>query len=412
MGRLSGFLGCCRSSPGAWAALRSTRLGGTLPGGGGGLLAAAFFLFTPFATVASRAFMPDPLMVSLRAGALWAGVRWSGAETPASGRRWAVVAGLLTGTAILVKAVAAFMLGPFWVVLVLVRLGWGAFRSAQVGIIGVLSLLPVGVYYAYGLFVSGALRQQFSSRFFPELWADPSFYSAWGQMIDRVVGWPWVLVAFLGVATIQDRAVRASLAAWGLGYLALGFTLSHHVSTHDYYTLPLLPVVATGVGAAGAAVFRRLAPGRATAVAAVIAVIVALVMASASAYERLREDYRPQADRWAEIASSFSPDDQIVGLAAEYGHPFRYLGWRNYTWWPTTFDRALMPQIEDFPSYWRVRTAGMDYFLVTVFDQLESQPDLQAHLATQCSLVVQEPSYWVYDLSPDPPFRGGGVSVA
>lgn len=374
-----------------------------LAGRPAGLMAAAFVLFAPYTVIASRAFMPDPLMVALCSGALWAGVRWVGSESPASGRRWAVVAGVMTGVAILVKAAAVFVLGPFWLAVVVARLGvGGAVRSRQTWVIAMLSVLPVGVFFAYGLVVTGALRRQFSSRFFPERWTDPSFYSAWGQMVDRVVGWPWLLVACLGVASISNKAVRAGLTAWGLGYLALGFALSHHTSTHDYYTLPLLPAVAIGIGAAGAAVFRRIAPRTWTAAAAVVSVVVALAITTAGSYQRLHvNDYRPQAEMWAEIASAFEPEDRIVGLAADYGHPFRFFGWRDYTWWPATFDWALMEGTEDFPAYWRLRTGEMDYFLVTEFHELDAQPDVKAHLATHCTLVAQEPGYWVYSLSSD-----------
>jgi len=72
-----------------------------LPGALVGLL---FFLCAPYGIEASRAFMPDPLMVMALVWSLWALLRWS--EKPGWGR--AVLAGLLFGLTVYIKLTAVF----------------------------------------------------------------------------------------------------------------------------------------------------------------------------------------------------------------------------------------------------------------------------------------------------------------
>jgi hypothetical protein len=67
----------------------------------------AFYLFTPQAAIYSRNFQPDPLMVMLIAWALYFQYLWWEKDTT----RNAILAGLFTGLAILVKAPAVFFVG-------------------------------------------------------------------------------------------------------------------------------------------------------------------------------------------------------------------------------------------------------------------------------------------------------------
>ena len=64
----------------------------------GAILALAFYLFLGFGVIASRSFQPDPLMVALILGGLWAFERWHTEKT----WKWALIAGVLSGLAIFV----------------------------------------------------------------------------------------------------------------------------------------------------------------------------------------------------------------------------------------------------------------------------------------------------------------------
>ena len=211
----------------------------------GGVIALAYFLILPFGALASRSFQPDPLMTMLIILTWWGMLRWQAAPT------WknAVLAGLLGGIAILVKTTAVFFVGGAWVGLVLAGPGLKkAVRDRKVWIMGFLTILPYLLYFVYGVFISGALASQFEGRFFPNLWIDPVFYLQWNTMIASTAGFEWFWLALLCTFLIRGRAERGLfLGAW-VGYFLYGMTFAYHISTHDYYQLPLLPLVADGPG--------------------------------------------------------------------------------------------------------------------------------------------------------------------
>lgn len=251
-----------------------------LVGRAGALVAASVFMFAPYVVIASRAFMPDPLMVSLMAGALWLAVEWATAS-PRSRVWWACVAGLVTGLAVLVKLPAGFFLAPFCVALVLGRLGWAAFRALDVYLYALLAAAPSVGFLAYGAAVEGVTLADHSSRFAPELWGTQQYWTEWLSMVNGTVGVGLLGLALLGGLAVAVPGVAAALVAWVLGYIAMGLTLSHHTSTHDYYALPLFPVVAVGVGVLAAAAWRHLRgrPG-----ARVAAVLVAAATLAATTF--------------------------------------------------------------------------------------------------------------------------------
>src|SRR5512136_142891 len=70
------------------------------------MIATLFYLFVPFGVVASRAFMPDPLMVCLIIFSLWALRCWQNTGS----WKWAIAFGILAGAALFVKNLSAFII--------------------------------------------------------------------------------------------------------------------------------------------------------------------------------------------------------------------------------------------------------------------------------------------------------------
>jgi chromate transport protein ChrA len=104
------------------------------------MIGTLFFLFLPYGVVASRAFMPDPLMVALIIYAIWALLRWQKSDK----WKWAILFGLFSGAALFVKNVSAFfIMGGFLGVLLGSKgLKW-SIRNPQV-------YLMVLLFYQWG----------------------------------------------------------------------------------------------------------------------------------------------------------------------------------------------------------------------------------------------------------------------
>ena len=65
--------------------------------------------------------------------------------------------------------------------------------------------------------------------------------------MSRVVGLEIFLLALAGSLIFPKKKVAGLFIGLTIGYLLYGFTFSYHVSTHDYYHLPLMVQVPLGL---------------------------------------------------------------------------------------------------------------------------------------------------------------------
>jgi 4-amino-4-deoxy-L-arabinose transferase-like glycosyltransferase len=192
----------------------------------GAVIATAYYLFFPYAVIASRSFQPDPFMVMSIISFWWAFHRWT--KNPSW--LWTILAGLLGGLAILIKFSAAF-----FVIGAALGLGLGKFslrdliRKPQVWIIALLGILPAAAYLYDGLILNNFLRQQFGGRFFPSLLLSPINYINWESKAALAAGGAAIMFGLLGLFFVRERSARFFLV-WSVGYvysLRPVFRLSH-----------------------------------------------------------------------------------------------------------------------------------------------------------------------------------------
>lgn len=381
---------------------------------GAGLLAAVYFLFVPYAMIASRSVQPDSLMVALMAWALWAAVRWQRRRTVWS----AVLAGLLAGAAIFVKTVAVFMLGGALLGLTLASASaapgrkqrWpdlrALLRDHQIWLLAGLAALPVLLYYVYGLFIAGFLRQQLAFRFFPELWRDPAFYIRWVEMATGIAGFVVVLAGMVGVLLFRRRALRGLGVGLWLGYAAYALTFPYHTITHDYYQLPLIGIVAVSLVPLAGALLQavdRLENRRMVQTAIVALVVFGVLFKVWDARVILaRRDYRGEAVDWRRFAQIIPADRSVLALTQTYGFPLSYYAWVNAERWPTRADTDLRLLAGQSPGQLSDRRFDLleehDLFLVTQFSEFEAQADLKEYLTEHYAIFDEGPGYLIYDL--------------
>ncbi|MFZ5858995.1 MAG: ArnT family glycosyltransferase [Chloroflexota bacterium] len=387
------------------------------------LFATAFYLLLPYGVLASRSFQPDPLMVALIVGFWWAVNRWAmtltlpfGHPSPEIGRgagvRAMLLASLLGGLAIFVKLNAAFFIigGALGATLGRASVR-DLLRNKQVWMMAALGILPGLGWVVYGL-SRGFLGQQFGGRFLPELFLSPNFYLGWAQMLDNVLGlFPFAL-ALLGLLLVDSKPTRTFLLGLWAAYLAFAIFFDYHISTHDYYSLPLVPIAALALTPlADAIVGRTLAPHASAGVAnppyasrnaiptyAILTLcLLATLWISRAALKST--DYRPQAAFWEQIGETVR-GHRVVALTQEYGLPLAYWGWTGAANWPDSSDieyHALRGGNASFEKSFERLTKNKDLFLVTDLPDLKHQPDLQARLST-FAIFAENDDYIIYDL--------------
>lgn len=373
----------------------------------GALTAAAYYLFLPFGLLLSRATMPDPIMVAASVIALWALYAWEKHRT----LKYALLPGLFTGFAILTKSVAVIILiFPFAFFILAANDLKAALKDKQVWLIALLAALPTAAYYYYGLFIDGRLGTQFGGRFFPSLWLDLIFYKVWGLHVIRQFN---IIAFFAGLAGIwlaKTKPVRWMLLGWWLGFTLYAFTFPYHIMTHDYYHLPLIPIIALSLSPTVTSIYDYFQHQKNRKQVNIFGLVLLAVFLAYTANTHVKlvntVDYRQQKQVIEEIAGilSHAPEGQIVALTADYETTLKFYGLFNAAHWPGTGDFTYQQlqggTADDFQDLW-TRFEDYRYFLIIDFKEFTRQPNLQTQLSQYPILAKGEIGkfkYLIYNL--------------
>jgi hypothetical protein len=369
----------------------------------GGVLATAYYLFIPFGIIASRSFQPDPLMVMLIVFALWAVYYWY--RKPSW--KTAILAGVLAGLAMFVKAVALFPILFAFAAFFLVSKGFkNAIKDPQIWLIAGLSILPMVAYTVYGVYIMGSMESQFLGRFFPEMWRDLGFYFQWEDMATGIVGYGPVFLALLGTLLFSNWGLRALGIGLWIGYFLFGMTFPYHFTTHSYYHLPLIPIVAITLAPVGALLLKPLADLKPKLVIqfAVVGILFSAIALKAwdVRLDLAREDFRHEPAHWAKIGEVLDHNPSVVGLVHDYGNRLTYYGWVTPKIWPPLGQQNIRklqgkPAIE-VKEWFDERAGNKDFFLVTMKNQFEKQPELKKLLEDNFPIYAEGDGYLIYDL--------------
>ena len=363
-------------------------------------VALAYFLFYPYAILASRSFQPDGLMVLLVIAFWWSYARWTRTESWA----WAVLAGALGGLAIYVKFVAAFFVVGSALGLGLGTFGTRLLRKGQLWLLALLGALPAAAYLYYGLVQSGFLGRQFSGRFIPGLLLEPGNYLRWAANANLAAGGVAIGLGLLGLLFVRAGAWRSLLVGVWAAYIAYGIFFDYHIATHDYYHLPLVGLVALSLAPPVAWCMAQLARSASNPLPRLGVLAVFLYCIFSGLWEARTQlsaiDYRPQASMWSEIGEKLSHGPNVVALSEDYGSRLAYWGWQNSIAWPSSGDITYAEArggSMDFDKVFDRITLGNSYFLVTDFAELARQPLLVERLRS-CAVFAEGDGYVIYSL--------------
>lgn len=365
------------------------------------IFSTAYYLLFPYAVIASRSFQPDPLMVMFIVAFWWTCSRW--VRYPSW--TYAVLAGLLGGLAILVKFSAAFFVIGAALALVLAHYRLRELlRNMQVWTMAILGALPGMIYLIYGLFVEGGLGGQFSGRFIPSLLLSPINYLQWMTKVDLATGGMFVMLALLGFFVTNDKYLRSfMIGLWG-AYLLYSLFFDYHSATHDYYQLPLIPIVAVSLSPLGGWFFARLTETtvhgyRRVAVYAIL--MLGIFMSVWNVRNQMKAvDYRPDAAMWAKIGELVN-GERVVALTQDYGSRLEYWGWQTADTWPSLGEMAHSVvrggTIKSFDMMFDKYTGKRDLFLITDFDEFKAQSQLREKLSSY-PVFAEGDGYIIYSL--------------
>jgi hypothetical protein len=215
----------------------------------------------------------------------------------------------------------------------------------------------------------------------------------------------FIMLALLGFFLIKDRLLRNFLyGLWG-SYILFGLFFDYHIATHDYYHLPLIPIVGLSLAPIGDWFFTRLSEGtsqRWMRGAVYLILIYGLFAVLWDVRNQMKAvDYRPQAAMWAEIGEQFDEDARVIALTQDYGSRLEYWGWRRFATWPYIGDAGFVNirgGVFSFDDLFNRYSSKMSYFLVTDLEEFNRQSQLKERLFNSYPVYFEGDGYLIFDL--------------
>jgi hypothetical protein len=372
------------------------------------LVSLALYLLLPFGVMASQSFQPDPLMVMFLLVAVHSLLRHD--ARPTSGNLMAAAA--ISAIAVLIKPVSFPILLSAFVALTMRRVGivMGVLGRPTL-MFGAIALAPSLAYYGYQvLAIDGAMQAQADKSFVPGHFLDFRFWDGWLKRIRLVMGFTLFVAGLVGSLMPTTQRGRALLPGLWAGYLLMCILFNYTISTHDYYHLPLIAIVALSIGALSSPVLDKFGStyqGRGYHIAAYGLIAFALVLSLGTSFQARSRvpDYGNRATLAAEIGAAVNHSTLTIHLAPYQGFPLMYHGQIAGRYWPYWYDirdeRLWMSEtpdarerlerlLEDFPA---------EHFIVADLEEFERQEDLRELMVSTYPVARQSTDYLVFDLT-------------
>jgi hypothetical protein len=385
------------------------RIAQKVAGAEAALLSLGLYLFLPFGIIASRSFQPDPLMVMLILGSLYAIMRYD--ETPSRNRLGWVT--LVSALALLVKPISLFVIFTVFLTLSVNRQGVKRSLTGFDNMIFFLgTLLPTLVFYLSGILFTGIMEIQARSSFLPQLLLTIFFYKGWLKNLAIVIGVPVFLLSMGCLLLLMLLHKRSSWLVKGMwvGYIIFCLVFNYHIATHDYYHLQLIPIVSLTVGAAAAQISARLQrngwQGHLLGWVGMVAVIVLGLWNPVFRVQSPVQNLETQIQVAQEVGLHVDHSLDTIYLAADYGTSLEYHGELSGYPWPLLSDLAwerlagdeVLTAQDRFEEWFSGRSPA--YFIVLDMYELTQQPDLAGFLNDNFPLLVAKDTYRIYRLQP------------
>ncbi len=371
------------------------------------LASCAVYLYVPFGVLESRAFQPDPLLIAAILASILTVLRYD--EEP-SNRRLAFAAIALALAFFFKPGVAAPLLLPLLLAIAVRRPKTDRRAAGRALCAFALATVPMLAWYAYGTLVTSYLRGHFSAKVSPSLILQSSFWSGWWDQVVFVLTYPpkaaplalLLLVAgATGVLLAKTFRTKTLLAALWAGYVLYGLVFTIHISTHNYYSLPLIPILALSLGSLVDAILRRVSLEEPWTLAAVA---VAAVLTAGAVSWKLHpaftdHSFGQQAARYAEAGAAADHTARALYVDTHYGEPTRYYGWTAGTVLMSGYEKQPGELAQRLLSAALASNSTPSCLIFTgagLRTQLEA---FESNVATRFATVRKSEDFAVYDLT-------------
>jgi hypothetical protein len=384
------------------------------------LVAALFAGSSPLLSLASQTFLGEPSLILCSILSIHYLVRWLDSDrTPDY-----FLSAVFTSLAVLLKLTALYIGIPI-LIMFIVKYGRGILKRSQFWLFGILSLLPVVLWYlhAHSLYMEygntfGILSGGYNKFARAELLLDPDFYVLMAKRILLSVSTP-IVVCLFGYGLLQRpvKHVAYVLHAWAAGLVVYTLLIAEGNKDMIYYQLPWLPVLAL-LGSVGLVSLLELME-RFTLFAhrtgyqrgALILVCSIVVLSAIGVGVRAVRvpitflESETQIRNHAEEVRAITPEGSLIVVATSYGNektpetidtPPQMFYFSKRHGWYLALAWVTPMAIE------KLRAQGADYFVVFNGDVglLHSNETLYRQLASQYPPIINRNDLVVFQLVP------------
>jgi 4-amino-4-deoxy-L-arabinose transferase-like glycosyltransferase len=367
------------------------------------IVATAFYLLSPLSILLSRSLQPDSLMMLL----FLASLLFIARDFQRSSSFHLSMAAGVTALALLYRPLVLFALIGAVIALALSRYGaTSRMMNRRLFVCAAVSLLPMIVYYGYGILIDGFLHWKVETSFRPYLLVHREFWKGWFELGVDAVGPIALIAALLGAPLLPQGDARALVLGLGVGYVLFGLAFTMHIHTHGYYHAQLIPLVGLASAPTVSLIGQRLKQLSVEWYWRLPVVGAAMLLVWWS-FREVRQAL--SADRNMESVSVARRIGEIVHhssrtvyLARYYGLPLQYNGELSGAYWPRriTYWLYRRPGERERSIDERLNAIGFtpEFFVITDFAEYEANhADLAEYLEGKCSRVAVADEYLIYD---------------
>ncbi|HET7127696.1 MAG TPA: glycosyltransferase family 39 protein [Gaiellaceae bacterium] len=372
-----------------------------LASSGGALVGLALYLFWPFGVSISRRGMPDAPMIALLLAASLCVIRYWERPSP----RRLLIAAIVSSFATAAKpGVAGIFLVMLFTALALSqrRLVESVVRGRFPLFVLVASAVSAA-YYVYGTYVHHFLAGESDGRIAPHALVEGWYWRGWWSMISTSLPFPQhqralalvpLAAGAAGIVLARRGIPRAVLVGLSLGYVVLGLVFTLHISTHPYYSLPLVAILSLAI-----ATLAGFLLDRPSAAARGVLVGVFLVAMAGVVYKDSRvvvgENPRQRIADYRRIGDLTGHTPHALVIDPYLKSPISYWGWMVARYWYEPSPAAdLGPASAASPLHLPGR---FDYLVVMQTSELRTEPRLR-ELTRSLQVVARTSRYAIFDL--------------
>jgi len=376
------------------------------------LVGTAFYLFLPFGIEQSLSFQPDSLMMASGLAGIFFVLKHHQNPT----RRNLIISGLVCALALTLKTQIVFLIAGSYAALALMRMPLSRlFTDRDSWLFALLSLTPPILYLVGNMLFIGGLEAQ--RGIIPATLLSPHFYVSWLYLLEKVVGYPVLVLGLLGLVAMRGDLRNLALGMW-VGYVLFGMVFTYHFATHAYYHIAVIPPIALGLAALSSILVQTLRDQNRAYATGVIALASFLAIGLtlgqvARSYDR--PGIEDKAPIFTKIGEKVAHSNQVVMYTQSEGLPLMYHAWISGWLWPTSWHKAVagvglegissgrdwadQENMEDIKQRLEgYRAQGARYFVVTWMPDFQRYPELEHYLSTSFPRLAATADYQIYDL--------------